>query len=148
MKKRSDILDTWAGLVDKHQTLDRVWHFLEGNLPRCIFAANPEKNFSVPKDPELYDAFKNADLLILDSIGMVWVARLLHGATLSRVPGVEFMKDDICRLAVQEDKSVFLFGAREAVNQSAAHNIVENHQNVPGYWRYAGCHCRYRETCA
>ena len=122
MKNRLKILDIWVDPVDKDQAIDRVRRFLEGDQPRCIFAANPEKNFSVPKDPELFDAFKHADLLIPDGIGMVWAARLLHGARLSRVPGVEFMKD-ICRLAEAENKSVFLYGAHEAVNQAAAEKL-------------------------
>ncbi len=122
LKERLKILDIWVDPVNKDQAIDRVRYFLKGNKPSSIFAANPEKNFSVPKDPELFDAFKNADLLIPDGIGIVLAAKLLHGAKLSRVPGVEFMKE-ICWLAQKERKSVFLYGARETVNKAAAHKL-------------------------
>jgi N-acetylglucosaminyldiphosphoundecaprenol N-acetyl-beta-D-mannosaminyltransferase len=122
LKQRLKILDIWVDPVTREQAIDRVRGFLSGNKPCSIFAVNPEKNFSVPKDPALYNSFKNADLLIPDGIGIVLAARLLHGAALSRVPGVEFMKD-ICRLAAQEQKSVFFYGAREAVNQTAAEKL-------------------------
>lgn len=108
--------------VNREEAIDRVRGFLNSNKPCSIFATNPEKNFSVPRDPGLYDVFKNADLLIPDGIGIVVAARLLHGATLSRVPGVEFAKD-ICRLATEEDKSVFIYGARETVNKTAAEKL-------------------------
>lgn len=108
--------------VDREQGIDRVRGFLQGNKPCSIFAVNPEKNFSVPKDPVLYDVFKHADLLIPDGIGIVLAARLLHSARLSRVPGVEFMKR-ICRLAAKENKSVFIYGSREAVNKTAAEKL-------------------------
>ena len=122
MKKRLKILDIWVDPVDRKQAIKRVRGFLAGQKPCCIFAVNPEKNFSVPKDPALYDVFKHADLLIPDGIGIVLAARLLYGVTLSRVPGVEFMKE-ICRLAQQESKSVFLYGAREEVSQQAAERL-------------------------
>jgi len=122
LKERLKILDIWVDPVAREQAIDRVRRFLEGNKPCSIFAVNPEKNFSVPRDPALYDVFKQADLLIPDGIGMVLAARLLHGARLSRVPGVEFMKD-ICNLAAGLNKSVFVYGSREAVNQRAAEKL-------------------------
>lgn len=108
--------------MDRPLALDRVRGFLGGNKPCCIFAANPEKNFSVPKDPILYHVFKHADLLIPDGVGIVLAARLLYGAPLSRVPGVEFMKD-ICNLAAEENRSVFIYGSRDAVNEAAVKNL-------------------------
>jgi N-acetylglucosaminyldiphosphoundecaprenol N-acetyl-beta-D-mannosaminyltransferase len=122
LKERLKILDIWVDPVDSEQAMDRIRRFLGGQKPRSVFAANPEKNYSVPKDPELYEVFKNADLLIPDGIGIVLAARLLHGATLGRVPGVDLMKD-VCRLAERESKSVFLYGAREEVNQKAAKKL-------------------------
>jgi N-acetylglucosaminyldiphosphoundecaprenol N-acetyl-beta-D-mannosaminyltransferase len=122
LRKRLKILDIWVDPVDHKQAINCVSGFLGGQKPCCIFSVNPEKNFSVPKDPELYEVFKNAELLIPDGIGIVLAARLLHGVTLNRLPGVDFMKQ-ICSLAEQESKSVFLYGAREAVNEAAAKRL-------------------------
>ena len=69
MQNRLEILDIWVDPVNRYQAIDRVRQFLNGKKACSIFAANPEKNFSVPKDPALYSAFKNADLLIPDGIG-------------------------------------------------------------------------------
>jgi len=101
------------------QVLARVTDFLErGDRPHSVFAVNPEKNFSVPKDSLLYDTFKTADLLIPDGIGVVLAARLLHGIKLQRLPGVELM-DNICALSARNGHTIFIFGAREDVNQTA-----------------------------
>lgn len=131
--ERLKILDIYVDPVDCGRAIERVRGFLAGNKPCCIFAVNPEKNFSVPKDPHLYEIFKNADLLIPDGIGIVLAAKLLHGATLSRVPGVEFMAD-ICNLAVEEKRSVFIYGSKEAVNQDAVQRLKSKHPglNVAG----------------
>lgn len=118
MNERIKILDIWVDPVDRLQAIERVRFFLNGHRLCSIFAANPEKNFSVPKDPILYDVFRNADLLIPDGIGMVLAARVLYGVRFSRVPGVELM-NDICLLASKVGKSVFFYGANEAVNEKS-----------------------------
>jgi N-acetylglucosaminyldiphosphoundecaprenol N-acetyl-beta-D-mannosaminyltransferase len=129
LKKRLNILDIWVDPVGREEALNRVRLFLSGNKPCSVFAANPEKNFSVPKDPVLYDIFKSADLLIPDGIGIVMAAKILHGAKLSRIPGVEFMRD-ICRLAANEDKSIFIYGSREEVNKAVAKKLRTQHPRL------------------
>ena len=107
------------------QALDRVVAFVEqGNRPHCIFAVNPEKNFSVPKDPELWELFRQADLLIPDGIGVVVAARILHGAKFTRVPGVQLMHR-ICKLSSERGYKVFIYGSDEEVNSEAAVRLVE-----------------------
>ena len=129
MKNRLEILDIWVDPVNRRQAIDQVRRFLNGKKACSIFAANPEKNFSVPKDPALYGAFKNADLLIPDGIGIVIAAKILYGASLSRVPGVEFMLD-ICQLAIKMKKSIFIYGSRESVNEMAANKLREKYPGL------------------
>lgn len=124
MHKRLKILDIWVDPVNRRDAVKKVEEFLKwGKRPYSIFAANPEKNFTVPKDPLLYNVFKNADLLIPDGIGIVMAARILYGAKLSRVPGVELM-ENICELAAKKGKKVFIYGAGEEVNKSAVEKLV------------------------
>lgn len=121
---RLNILDIWVDPVSRRQALARVAGFLSnGSRPHCIFASNPEKNFSVPADPLLYDVYRDADLLLPDGIGMVLAARALHGIKLERVPGSEFIFD-ICRLASETGKRVFVYGAKEHVNQAACEKLA------------------------
>ncbi|HBG04831.1 MAG: glycosyl transferase [Geobacteraceae bacterium GWC2_58_44] len=129
MKGRLGILDIWVDAVTMDQALEKVVEFVEeGDRPRVVFAVNPEKNFSVPRNPALHQAFRNADLLIPDGIGVVLAARLLHRARLSRVPGVELMQE-ICRLASAREYRLFIYGASEEVSRGAA-EILE--QRYPG----------------
>ena len=100
MNSRLKILDIWVDPVSKEESIRRVEAFLKwGTRPHSIFAANTEKNFSVPKDPLLYETFKDADLLVPDSIGIVLAARMLYGVRLTRVPGVELM-ENICKFLI------------------------------------------------
>jgi len=127
---RLKILNIWVDPVTMGQALDRVDEFVEkGTRPHAVFAVNPEKNFSVPKDPELYETFRKADLLIPDGIGIVIAARILYGASLSRVPGVELM-DNICDLSARKGYRVFIYGAKEEVSRLAAEKLLGRYPSL------------------
>jgi N-acetylglucosaminyldiphosphoundecaprenol N-acetyl-beta-D-mannosaminyltransferase len=70
----------------------------------------------------LRDAFQSADLLIPDGISIVLSARLLHGARVSRVPGVDLMHR-ICAMAARLKLGVFVYGAQEEINRKAAERL-------------------------
>lgn len=129
-RERVPILDLWVDSVDMAGAVARAERFLlEGGRPHSIFAVNPEKNFSIPRDRFLLDAFKGADLLIPDGVGVVWAARMLHGLKLRRVTGVALM-EELCRLAARTGHSVFVYGAREAVNARAVTLLRGRHPGL------------------
>lgn len=110
--------------------LEQISGFIDkSNKLHTIFASNPEKNYSVPKDPFLYQMFKHADLLIPDGIGMVLAARLIHGANVERVPGCELMQN-LCGLAEKKGYRIFIYGAREEVNKSAVEKLTIRHPDI------------------
>ena len=130
MIDRLKILNIWVDSVNREIAQDRVRHFLNyGKRAHSIFASNPEKNFLFSKDPQLLEAFKNAELLLPDSIGIVWATRILAGVKLKRIPGAEFIFD-ICELAVKEDIGIFVYGAKEEINQNAVSQLKKRYPGL------------------
>lgn len=127
---RLNVLNVWVDSVNMEQSVDRVQGFLEqsGGL-HSIFAVNPEKNFTVPKDAGLRETFRSADLLIPDGIGIVLAVRILYGARLSRVTGVDLM-EQICELAAANGNKIFIFGGKESVNREAAAVLQKRYQGL------------------
>lgn len=127
---RLRILDVWVDPVNMQQALNRVEYFLDsGRRPHSVFAVNPEKSFSVPKDASLHETFRRADLLIPDGIGVVLAAKMLYGVDITRVTGVDLM-EKICELAANRGSSVFLYGSREDVNRKAAKVLVDRYPKL------------------
>lgn len=123
MIKRYPILNIWVDSVDMRQVLEKVDEYVKGeNIPHTIFASNPEKNFSVPKDLILYETFKNADLLIPDGIGIVYAAKMLYGIRLCRITGIRVMYE-ICRVSAKRGYNIFIYGAAENVNKAASKKL-------------------------
>jgi N-acetylglucosaminyldiphosphoundecaprenol N-acetyl-beta-D-mannosaminyltransferase len=138
LKNRLKILNIWVDPVDRKEAIQRVKYFLtEGTRPHAVIAANPEKNFSVPKDAVLYDTFKNADLLLPDGIGIVLAARILYGANLERVPGSEFIFD-ICDIAAKGKYKVFIYGAKEKVNKNTVEELKKRYPDIEIAGRASG----------
>lgn len=130
MHRRLPVLDIWVDSLTMDAALTQIGEFLSRNdRVYTVFASNPEKNFSVPRDAALFALFRNADLLLPDGIGMVMAARLLHGAKLQRVPGCEFM-EACCAMAAQNEHSIFLYGAREDVNAQAALELTHKYPGL------------------
>lgn len=128
--KRYRILNLWVDDCNMEKALDQIDGFVKsGNRVNTVFATNPEKNFTVPKNKLLYESFKHADLLIPDGIGMVLAAKVLYGAGLQRVPGCELMQN-ICGLADQKGYKIFIYGAKEEVSQAAVQEIMRRHPSI------------------
>lgn len=130
MNGRIKILNLWIDPINMEQALSRVRQFVEkGDRPYSIFAVNPEKNFSVPKNPSLYQTFKAADLLIPDGIGVILAARILYGVSLARVPGVELMAN-ICKMSAKNGYKIFIYGAREEINKTAVLKLQKRYPDL------------------
>jgi N-acetylglucosaminyldiphosphoundecaprenol N-acetyl-beta-D-mannosaminyltransferase len=129
-ENRLNILNVWVDPVDMAGALERVEQFVEkGDRPHSVFAVNPEKNFSVPRDPQLHKIFSEADLLIPDGIGVVLAARILYRVRLKRVPGVEMM-DEICRLSAGKGYRVFIYGAKEEVSAKSVAALQKRYPDL------------------
>jgi N-acetylglucosaminyldiphosphoundecaprenol N-acetyl-beta-D-mannosaminyltransferase len=124
MKNRLDIFKIWVDPVTKDEAIARVKSFLEnGQRAHSILASNPEKNFTVPRDPKVWGCLECSDLLLPDGVGVVLAAYIIHGVVLKRIPGSEFIFD-ICKLADQDRRKVFIYGAKEEINKAATAKLA------------------------
>lgn len=116
---RYRVLDTPVDGVDMAGALAYVAEAVRnGDRPAFILAVNPEKVFVLRQDSFLRDFFEQAALLIPDGIGMVKGLKILHGVTITRVPGADLMQN-ICREAPARGYKIFLYGSNEEVNAGA-----------------------------
>ncbi|MFQ5867069.1 MAG: WecB/TagA/CpsF family glycosyltransferase [bacterium] len=66
---------------------------------------------SVERDPESKEASHNADLVLPDSIGIVWASEFLACGKVAHIPGIDLMLK-FCRLASSTGYPVYLLGWR------------------------------------
>jgi N-acetylglucosaminyldiphosphoundecaprenol N-acetyl-beta-D-mannosaminyltransferase len=82
--------------------------------PHQIITANTIMLDRAYHDPSLTSVFEKSSLVIADSVGIRWAARMLHQEIPALIPGIDFMLD-LIRYAADHDKSVYLLGAQAPV---------------------------------
>ncbi|MBI5222422.1 MAG: WecB/TagA/CpsF family glycosyltransferase [Candidatus Magasanikbacteria bacterium] len=101
-----NILKIRVNEVDRIGALEKVAGFLSGNGQYKIFTPNPEMLVDARNDEYFRDVLNSGDLNICDGVGLVLATR----GKLKKIAGVDFMLD-ICGLAQEKNKSVYLLGS-------------------------------------
>lgn len=127
--RRIEILGVPVDCVSMQSALDYVDEMVRTGQRGAIIAVNPEKVMKARRDPALLAQLRSAALLLPDGIGIVWAARWLGLAHLSRVAGADLMVA-ICERAVAAGHRLFLYGASRESNQLAAAALRESYPGI------------------
>ncbi len=127
--ERIEILGVPLDCVDMEQSLEVVDAMISGDNAKTVIAVNPEKIIKARQDKKLLNLLKNAGLLIPDGIGAVMAAKILHGRSISRVPGSELMPE-ICKRSLSNGYKLFLLGASPEVNKKAVEVLNERYPGI------------------
>lgn len=100
------ILGVRIDTLNRQAALQKVRDFLFSEGQKMVFTPNPEMVVDAQKDTYFREILNKGDLNICDGKGI----ELLSKEKIERIAGVDFMPD-VCRLAEQEGKSVYLLGS-------------------------------------
>jgi N-acetylglucosaminyldiphosphoundecaprenol N-acetyl-beta-D-mannosaminyltransferase len=115
--------------LTEERVLTKVREAIANGETLRILAANPEKIMRAQSDRALASALAGAEILIPDGIGVVLALRWLGLARVTRITGADLMPK-ICAMAENEGFSVFVFGASEATNERAFHQLQREFPNL------------------
>ena len=94
-----------------------------------IFTPNPVMLNKATKNPLLYKALKDADMLLPDGIGVSIVSKIKNGRPAPRVTGIETAYE-LLKIAQSVNASVFFLGAQPGVAELARENILKIFPNL------------------
>lgn len=115
--------------VDKDEAYKRFIGFMEESRLKTIYTPNPEIVMKAIENPAFKVILNEGDLVIPDGIGVVLASKIHHLGLRERVPGIELMELmlEYCNRA---GKSIYLFGGKPNVAESAAKHICEKYPNL------------------
>jgi len=134
-----DILGIQIDNFSLTEVLDKIREFLDSNIQHYIVTMNPEFIMAARKDDEFRHILNKADLSIADGFGIKFAARRLGQKLKQRITGVDLLWE-ICKIAGQDSKSVYLLGSKRGVPEQAAWQIAQKYQGL----KIAGAECGYR----
>lgn len=121
---RTKVLGTGFDNISMDQALDTAWELMKKRKAAYVVTPNPEIVMLCRENPAMAAAVDNADLVIADGIGVIYGARILKTPLVQKIPGIDFSARLMERMA-GEGMSVFLFGARPGVADTAAQRLSE-----------------------
>lgn len=116
-------------------------NFVKGAIERkeksIIFTPNSEIVMVANKDTEFKDILNKADLLVPDGIGLVLASKYLKKELQERVTGIDLM-EEMLKYANEENKSIYILGAKPGVAKMACENIKAKYNNIDIKGSYHG----------
>ncbi len=96
------------------QAVDWVDARIAGRSPGRVGAVNAAKLVKLEREPALASAVGSCELVVADGMSVVWAARVLTGARLERVAGIDLM-DALLSRAAERGHRVYFLGATQEV---------------------------------
>lgn len=123
-----NILGINISTLSKKEILQEISGFLSGKGGHYLATVNPEFLLQTLKDEEFFYILNKADINVADGVGLQWAATFM-GKRLPRITGVDLMLD-ICKLAAEQGKSIYLIGGASGVAEAAAKKLQETIPNL------------------
>lgn len=121
-----NILGVWVDSLSKEEALEKARGFLRSGRPHTIFTPNPEMLVDASYDKYFKYVLNSGNLNICDGFGI----RFISWGKIKRLTGVDFVLD-ICALAEEENKGIFLLGTGDdEVLQLASDKLKQQYPNL------------------
>jgi len=126
---KSNVLGVKIDRVTMREAVERIAEMIRQPKPHLVVTANSEMVMIANRDPLLLEIIERADLVVPDSIGVIWASRILKQPLAERVPGIELMQALLAESVVQKWR-VFLLGAEPGTAEQAASAIAAEYKGI------------------
>jgi N-acetylglucosaminyldiphosphoundecaprenol N-acetyl-beta-D-mannosaminyltransferase len=98
-------------------SVQEILHWLDQHVlaragpPVCLFTANVDHVVRCQRDEQFGRFYKEADIVTVDGMWLLWAARLLGHAIAQRVTGIDLV-EALCGLAAEKGYGCFFLGAQ------------------------------------
>ena len=115
--------------VTQNETIETVEAMIRSGEPHYLATGNVDFLLQAWKDLELRRILHDADLVVCDSMPIVWISRLLGNPLPERVTGSD-LTPALLAVAAEKDYSVFFLGGRPDIGEKAMENIRRTHPTL------------------
>ena len=119
---RVKVLDAYIDNLGLNEIIIKIRGFIKSGKPHAVITANSLMVNCITSDTSLKKAFKEADLVVADSIGIIWAAAYLGNPICERIPGIDLMIK-LCETAEKENFRIYLLGAHDEIVKKAAESL-------------------------
>lgn len=104
------------------EAIKKIEYVVRKNANSYIVTPNLDHIIIVEKDEYFKEIYKNANLILTDGQPLIWISKLLGNPIVEKVSGSDLFPE-ICKMASNNNFSIFILGAAEGVATKAAENL-------------------------
>jgi N-acetylglucosaminyldiphosphoundecaprenol N-acetyl-beta-D-mannosaminyltransferase len=135
------ILGCRVDAVDTAAAVDRIGGWLNERRAAHVVTFGAEMAALAARDGRYRDAINAADLVVPDTVGVIWASRVLGHRLPERVAGIDLV-DRVLETYASRGLRLFVLGASAGVAESAAQLLATRYEGVV----IAGMHHGYFEA--
>jgi len=128
MMSRMKFMNIEIDNLTMEETLERIDTLIQQNKNTYAVTPNVDHIVQLEHDDELYEIYKNADLILTDGKPLLWIAKWYGTPIKEKISGSDLFPL-LCKMAAQKGYTMFFLGAAEGIAAKAAKNLMK---------RYAG----------
>jgi len=113
LKTQLDVMMQWA-----HQRLSKV-----------VCVANVHMLIEGHQNPQFASVLRTADMVTPDGMPLVWMLRSMGAVEQDRAAGLDIL-DGVCKLAVEQNISVFFLGSQSSILEKIRAKLVEDYPGL------------------
>jgi N-acetylglucosaminyldiphosphoundecaprenol N-acetyl-beta-D-mannosaminyltransferase len=114
---------------DKNALLTEIENRLNGKEKFTIMSVNPEIILEAEKNSKIKDTLKKSEINIPDGNGTLLLAKKKGEVITERIAGYDLFKD-LCKLSIERNEEIFLFGAEEWVVNAAVVKLEKEFPSI------------------
>lgn len=122
--KRINVLGIGFDDLTMSEAVEAALGLISNDAGKYIVTPNPEIVMLAQENAELFGVLEHAALVLPDGVGIIKGAAILGTPMKGKLPGIDFACALMSRLA-ERGGSVYLFGAKPGVSESAGEKLVE-----------------------
>ncbi len=122
--------------VSQAETIQAIENMIAARKPHYLATGNVDFLLQAWKDLELRRILYEADLVVCDSMPVVWISRLLGNPLPERVAGSDLVPS-LLKVAAQKNYRVFFLGGRPDVGERAMENIRRDYPSIEHLFYYS-----------
>jgi N-acetylglucosaminyldiphosphoundecaprenol N-acetyl-beta-D-mannosaminyltransferase len=123
------ILGCRVDAVDSAAAADVIGGWLRERRPAHVVTFGAEMAALAARDERYREAINGADLVVPDTVGVIWASRLLGNPLPERVAGIDLV-DRVLAANASRGVRVFVLGAAAGVAESAAQSLASRYPGV------------------
>jgi N-acetylglucosaminyldiphosphoundecaprenol N-acetyl-beta-D-mannosaminyltransferase len=118
------------------EALAKIEELIKARRPALVLTPNAQHISLLKSEPDFRAAYAAADLILADSIPLVWSSRLLGCPLRERVAGSD-LPDALSRVAAQGKYKLFFLGAAPGIAERAADILIKKNPGLQVAGTYA-----------